>query len=128
MVDPVDRQLKRMIKQWEYELNHGTPFENYFGKNHWTKRLQTKNWNVDITWRSTFDEEYFDIYASRPGTSSVDYSTFIKPDFEEEEATTVKSYQKHIADLLELYDDSMFEELIQYIEGTYYEHPEDREE
>ena len=126
MVDPVDKQLKRMIKQWEYELNHGTPFENYFGKNHWTKRLQTKNWNVDITWRSTFDEEYFDIYAVRPGTSSVDYSTFIKPDFEEEEATTIKSYQKNIATLLELYDDSMFEELMQYIEGTYYEHPEDR--
>ena len=73
-------------------------------------------------------EEYFDIYASRPGTSSVDYSTFIKPDFEEEEATTIKSYQKNIATLLELYDDSMFEELMQYIEGTYYEHPEDREE
>ena len=125
-MNPVERQLKRMIKDWEYELNHGTPFESYFGKNHWTKRLQTKNWNVDITnYRS---REEFDIYAVRPGTSSVDYSTFINQVLIEDFPGGVRLTDKHLADLLEMYDNDMFEELMEHIEATYYEYPEDREE
>jgi len=130
-MNAVERQLKRMIKDWEYELNHGTPFENYFGKNHWTKRLQTKNWQVDIT--NYRNRTEFDIYAVRPGTSSVDYSTFINQvlidDFPGLSSDArIRLTDKHLADLLEMYDDFMFEELMEHIQTTYYEYPEDREE
>ena len=119
MVNPVDEQTQQMEKEWEKALNTDA-FENYFGKDHWTKRLKTKSWQVGITWRPSFDEEFFDIYAGRPGTTAVEYSTFLKPDFDEE--VTKKQYDQEIAYMLISFDDSMFEELMLTIEATYREY------
>lgn len=101
------------------------------------QRLKNAVWDVDIVYEGshgTVDSEYFVITAFRKGIGSVQYTEAFSNDdwfdtsdeklakkIENDSDFAEKEYDKWLIDLLEIYEDSMFEGLVATIEDTYRE-------
>ncbi len=101
------------------------------------QRLKNAVWDVDIIYEGshgTVDSEYFVITAFRKGIGSVQYTEAFSNDdwfdtsdeklakkIETDSDFAEKEYDKWLIDLLEIYEDSMFEGLVATIESEYRE-------
>ena len=101
------------------------------------QRLKQAVWDIDIAYtgsHGTSDSEYFTITAFRKGIGSVEYTEAFSNDdwfdisdkkltkrIETDSDFAEREYDKWLIELLDIYEDAMFEGLVATIEGEYRE-------
>jgi len=109
-------------------------------ENQWSsdlQRLKNVTWDVDVTYtgsHGTSDSEYFTITAFYKGVGSVEYQEAFSNDdwfdtndkkltkrIETDSDFAEREYNKWLINLLDIYEDAMFEGLVATIEETYRE-------